>query len=138
MATRRTRRFDDDAGVDMTPMLDIVFILLIFFIVTATFLDERGMDFTQANSDAPIGEMAPTISIQIAANGEIAVQGRVVPLSLVEAEVQRNLIERPGAAIDLRADARAPLAPVVAIKDDMERVGRAVRFETYEAQAALN
>jgi len=45
--TRRNRR-SDEAEVDMTPMLDIVFIMLIFFIVTATFLDEKGLDFTQA------------------------------------------------------------------------------------------
>lgn len=136
MAMRRARRVrDDSAGVDMTPMLDIVFILLIFFIVTATFLDESGVDFTQAQGDSISNPETPVISIQVAANGDVAVQGRLVPLSLVEAEVQRNLIERPGASIDLRADARAPLAPVVTIKDDMERVGRAVRFETYESLA---
>ena len=44
---RRRKTQSDDADVDMTPMLDIVFIMLIFFIVTATFLDETGIDLTQ-------------------------------------------------------------------------------------------
>jgi biopolymer transport protein ExbD len=41
---RKVKRGSDNADVDMTPMLDIVFILLIFFIVTATFLQEQGID----------------------------------------------------------------------------------------------
>jgi len=47
MSRRLNRLSHEDQGeVNMTPMLDIVFILLIFFIVTAVFLDERGLDFT--------------------------------------------------------------------------------------------
>jgi len=112
-------------------MLDIVFILLIFFIVTAVFLDERGVDFTQAQGEAPVG--LPTDVVRIVVDGEdvISVEGRVVPLALVESEVQRHLVERPGAAIELRADKTAKLNNIVIIKDDMEQAGRTVRFETY-------
>jgi len=112
-------------------MLDIVFILLIFFIVTAVFLDERGVDFTQAQGESPIGQ--PTDVVRIVVDGEdvVSVEGRVVPLALVESEVQRHLVERPGAAIDLRADKTAKLNNIVIIKDDMKQAGRTVRFETY-------
>ena len=131
--SRRLNRVShsDQDGVNMTPMLDIVFILLIFFIVTAVFLDERGVDFTQAQGDAPTGQ--PTDVVRIVVDGEdvISVEGRVVPLALVESEVQRHLVERPGAAIDLRADKTAKLNNIVIIKDDMEQAGRTVRFETY-------
>ncbi|MEP3655253.1 MAG: biopolymer transporter ExbD [Litorimonas sp.] len=130
--SRRLNRVSqsDRDGVDMTPMLDIVFILLIFFIVTAVFLDERGVDFTQAQGDTPSG---PDRAISIIVNAEnvISVEGRVVPIMLVESEVQRHLVNRPGAAIDLRADKTARLESVVTIKDDMEQAGRAVRFETF-------
>jgi len=134
-ARRATRTQDDSAGVDMTPMLDIVFILLIFFIVTATFLDEKGIDFTQALNNNPTDHQDRVISITVDASNEIAVEGRVVPLTLVEAEVQRHLLNKPNAAISLRADETASLAPVVAIKDGMELVGRAVAFETYQLAA---
>jgi len=50
---RRRNKTSDEAEVDMTPMLDIVFIMLIFFIVTATFLDERGIDLTQPPPPPP-------------------------------------------------------------------------------------
>lgn len=121
----------DQDGVNMTPMLDIVFILLIFFIVTAVFLDERGVDFTQAQGDAPPGPDRAVISIVVDAEDVISVEGRVVPVALVESEVQRHLVNRPGAAIDLRADETARLENIVTIKDEMEQAGRDVRFETF-------
>ena len=131
--SRRLNRLSqsDQDGVDMTPMLDIVFILLIFFIVTAVFLDERAVDFTQANGDVPPGPDTSVISIVVDSENVISVQGRVVPLAFVESEVQRHLVNRPNAAIDLRAAKTAQLGNIVTIKDDMEQVGRSVRFETF-------
>ncbi len=131
MSRRRTRLSNsDEGGVDMTPMLDIVFILLIFFIVTAVFLDEEGIDFTQAQGEAPSGTQS-VISIAINSEDAISVEGRIVSLALVEAEVQRHLVYKPNAAIDFRAAKNARFENVVTIKDDMERAGRTVRFETY-------
>lgn len=136
MSRRRTRTLtDDSAEVDMTPMLDIVFIMLIFFIVTAVFLDEQGIDFTKAQGSD--GAPTPTVSIVVNAKNEVSVEGRIVPISLVEAEVQRHLVNKPGAPIDLRADETARLADVVTIKDGMERVGRTVSFETYVASEEM-
>ena len=126
----RTTHLDEE-GVNMTPMLDIVFILLIFFIVTAVFLDEDGIDFTQAKGDNSPTPPVAAISIVIDASDKITVEGRTVPLALVEAEVQRHLINRPEAVIDLRAAETARLENVVEVKDDMELAGRNVRFETF-------
>ena len=132
MSRRLTRSYkSEQEGVDMTPMLDIVFILLIFFIVTAVFLDERGLDFTQANGEVPPGPATPVISIVVDAKDAISVEGRVVPVAFVEAEVQRHLVNRPGDAIDSRAHETARLENIVTIKDDMEQAGRAVRFDTF-------
>lgn len=131
--SRRLNRVSkqDQDGVDMTPMLDIVFILLIFFIVTAVFLDETGVDFTQAQGDVPPGPPIAVISIVVDAEDVISVEGRIVPLAFVESEVQRHLVSSPDAAIDLRAAKTASLGNVVTIKDDMEQAGRSVRFETF-------
>ena len=131
--SRRLRKsaHGDEDGVDMTPMLDIVFILLIFFIVTAVFLDERGIDFTQSNHDGPMGAPTAAIAIVIDSADKISVEGRVVPLPLVESEVQRYLLDRPNAVIDFRAAEDARLQNVVSVKDQMEQAGRSVRFETY-------
>ena len=137
--SRRLNRIykSQEEGVDMTPMLDIVFILLIFFIVTAVFLDEKAIDFTQAQGDAPLGPSSPVISIVVNAEDVVAVEGRVVPVNFVESEVQRHLVNRPGAAIDLRAAKTARLENIVTIKDDMEQAGRAVKFETFDTPVSI-
>ncbi|MDB2437747.1 biopolymer transporter ExbD [Hellea sp.] len=122
--TRKSRRADE-AEVDMTPMLDIVFIMLIFFIVTATFLDEQGLDFTPPPPDiiSPTPPI-PAISIYVDAQNAISVDNEVAELSSVASRVERLLAEKPNAVISLRADAQASLDPVVYIKDQMTLAGR--------------
>ena len=122
--TRKNRR-SDEADVDMTPMLDIVFIMLIFFIVTATFLDERGLDFTQA-PPAPITPTPPTqaISIYVDAKNAVSVNNEIAELSSVASKVERLMADKPNAIISLRADAQASLDPVIYIKDQMILAGR--------------
>jgi len=122
--TRRHRR-SDEAEVDMTPMLDIVFIMLIFFIVTATFLDESGLDFTQK----PLDITTPTpptqsISIYVDASDSISIDNERAELSSVASRVESLMAEKPNAVISLRADAQASLDPVVYIKDQMALAGR--------------
>jgi len=122
--TRRNRRADD-ADVDMTPMLDIVFIMLIFFIVTATFLDESGLDFVQPPENAdPNPKPTPAISIYVDAKNAISVDNEAAELSAVASRVERLMAEKPNAVISLRADAQASLDPVVYIKDQMALAGR--------------
>ena len=122
--TRRSRR-SDEAEVDMTPMLDIVFIMLIFFIVTATFLDEQGLDFAQPpESVTPPLPPTPAISIYVDAKNAVSVDSVAAELSSVSSRVERLMAEKPNAVISLRADAQASLEPVVYIKDQMALAGR--------------
>ena len=122
--TRRSRR-SDEAEVDMTPMLDIVFIMLIFFIVTATFLDEQGLDFAQPpESPTPPSPSTPAISIYVDAKNAVSVDNVAAELSSVSSRVERLMAEKPNAVISLRADAQASLEPFVYIKDQMALAGR--------------
>lgn len=122
--TRKNHR-SDEADVDMTPMLDIVFIMLIFFIVTAVFLDERGLDFTQAPENAITNpEPTPAISIYIDAKNAVSVDNEATELSSVASRVERLMADKPNAVISLRADAQASLDPVIYIKDQMILAGR--------------
>ncbi len=122
--TRKSRR-SDDAEVDMTPMLDIVFIMLIFFIVTAVFLDERAIDFTQTPPEPPkLVEPQPAISIYVDAKNEVSVDNEAAELTSVASRVERLMAEKPNAVILLRADAQASLDSVVYIKDQMTLAGR--------------
>ena len=122
--TRKNRR-SDEADVDMTPMLDIVFIMLIFFIVTATFLDEQGLDFAQAPPE-PLTPTppAPAISIYVDSKNAVSIDNEASELSSVASRVERLMAYKPNAVISLRADAQASLDPVIYIKDQMILAGR--------------
>ena len=122
--TRKNRR-SDEADVDMTPMLDIVFIMLIFFIVTAVFLDEQGLDFAQAPPE-PLTPTppAPAISIYVDSKNAVSIDNEASELSSVASRVERLMADKPNAVISLRADAQASLDPVIYIKDQMALAGR--------------
>jgi len=125
MSFRKRVRIDGDTAVDMTPMLDIVFILLIFFIVTSVFLDERGLDFKIPvdNMEAPINPL-PAIRIVIDSQNRISVDETRTELSAVVFAVEGLLADKPNAAIVLIADDKAKWDPVLTIRDKMDAAGR--------------
>jgi biopolymer transport protein ExbD len=122
---RRSKKGNDQAEVNMTPMLDIVFILLIFFIVTATFLQEQGFDMTPPppNPDAPETEPNPVILVQIDAENRVFVNQRATSEDRVLAAVQRIRAEAPQSAVLIEPNDEALHGTVSTIWDDM-RVNR--------------
>ena len=105
----------DEADVDMTPMLDIVFIMLIFFIVTATFLDETAIDLTQP---------PPPPDIPNPPDDE-----RRTNCDRVTLAVERLLADKPGASVILRMDERSQHKILVELKDGLDAGGRATKIE---------
>ena len=132
---RRARRNSggDDAEVDMTPMLDIVFIMLIFFIVTATFLDERGVDFTQPPpppEDQPqSNESKPAITVYVDPRNNCSVDGRGTECDRVFLAVESLLADKPGASIILKISETALHGTMVMLKDGFDRDKRQVKIE---------
>ncbi len=96
---RRLRRAQDSADVNMTPMLDIVFILLIFFIVTATFLQENGVEMIQPQSDEQPENPtnAPSILVTVDANNFVFINNRMVDVARVTAGIQRQMVDNRAA-----------------------------------------
>ena len=132
---RRSRRNQgaDDADVDMTPMLDIVFIMLIFFIVTAVFLDETGIDLTQPppppdDLESPPPD-TPAITVYVDPNDNCSVDGEVAGCDRVLLRVESLLADRPGAAIILRMHAKARHRTLVEIKDGIDSAGLKSKIE---------
>ncbi len=125
MSFKKRNRIERDTAVNMTPMLDIVFILLIFFIVTSVFLDERGLDFKipANNIESPIKPL-PAIQIVIDSQNRISVDENRIELSAVAFAVEGLLADKPNAAIVLIADHRAKWDPVLTIRDKMDAAGR--------------
>jgi len=134
---RRGRRSNqsDEAEVDMTPMLDIVFIMLIFFIVTATFLDERGVDLTQPPpppEDTNPPPDASAITVYVDGRDQCSVDGRGTTCDNVILDIEKIRSEKPNAAIILRIARKARHNTLIAIKDDLDGASLAVKIEVVE------
>ena len=89
---RRIARSDEEAEINITPMLDIVFIMLIFFIVTTSFVKEIGLELNRpSNEPQEEKKISEVIPIRIMANGMIEVSGRPVDIRAVRANVEGEL-----------------------------------------------
>ncbi len=127
----------DEAEVDMTPMLDIVFIMLIFFIVTATFLDERGVDLTQPPPPPPdiTPPDNPAITVYVDPRNQCSVDGESTTCDRVALRVERLLADKPGASVILRMDEGARHELLVVLKDELDVKGLASKIEILRGQS---
>jgi biopolymer transport protein ExbD len=121
---RRKNKPNDSADVNMTPMLDIVFILLIFFIVTATFLQEQGIDMRPPPpAETPPQDAAPVILVQITDTNAVFVNlDRTTP-DRVMAAVSRIRAEQPSSAVLIQPHDEAHHGIIVEIWDEMRANG---------------
>jgi biopolymer transport protein ExbD len=128
---RRSNRGNDQAEVNMTPMLDIVFILLIFFIVTATFLQEQGFDMRPPppNDEAEPTEPNPVILVQVDAENRVFVNQRATSEDRVLAAVQRIRAEAPQSAVLIEPNDEALHGTISTIWDDMRSNGIPVSIQ---------
>ncbi|GLK50649.1 MAG: energy transducer TonB [Oceanicaulis sp.] len=128
---RRSKHHDDQAEVNMTPMLDIVFILLIFFIVTATFLSEEGLDMRPPpDSDTPPDDTAPPpIVVQVDDDNNIFVNRTRTDVDRVLSAVNRFRAEEPNSAVLLEVQDEADHGIIVQIWDEMGANGVPVSIQ---------
>ena len=104
---KHKRNNDDEAAIDMTPMLDIVFIMLIFFIVTASFLKEAGIEVNTPDGSSAQDQTKANIMIAITENDEIWMEKRRIDVRAVRANVERLKAENPEGSIVIQADKAA-------------------------------
>ena len=123
MARRHTDREQDVGDIDITPMLDIVFIMLIFFIVTTSFVKESGVSVTRPVAATAEQKQGASILIAIRANGEIWIDRRVVDLRAVRANVERLKAESPDGGVVIQADEFAPSGFLVKVMDQIRMAG---------------
>lgn len=104
----RHKTAEDETGVDLTPMLDVVFIMLIFFIVTASFVREAGLEMTRPDpSEEQQQSEARNIVFQVMASNEVWLEGRRIDIRSVRANVERMHAENPDAAVIIQSHPQA-------------------------------
>jgi biopolymer transport protein ExbD len=122
---RRSSGVDaEQTGIDLAPMLDFVTNLLIFFIITAVFVKEAGLEVNRPTSfEQPQEEDSKGIQIQILENGEIWVDNRSVDVRAVRANVERMSAVNPEAGVLILAQDRAPTGTLVDVVDQVHLGG---------------
>ena len=114
---------DDESEVNITPLIDIVFIMLIFFIVTATFVKEAGIDVNKP--DAPTAEVKKKANILIAidANNNIWLDRRKIDVRSVIPNIKRLRAENPEGSVVIQADEESKNKMLVEVMDAARQAG---------------
>ncbi|MCU4674987.1 biopolymer transporter ExbD [Catenovulum sp. 2E275] len=120
---RRHRREEEDAAIDMTPMLDIVFIMLIFFIVTTSFVKEAGIEVIKPEANQAEAKPKANIFIAISNNGDIWMDKRMVDVERVQANLEKMLAEQATDTVIIQADEEAKHGRVVKVMDQIKAAG---------------
>ncbi len=134
MRRRRRDKKTEESGIDITPMLDIVFIMLIFFIVTTSFVKETGITINRPSAKSAEKQKLASILIAINPAGEIWIDGRPVDIRSVRANVERLHAESPEGAVVIQADKNSITDLLVQVVDQVRLAGvKRISIATGEA-----
>ena len=114
---------DDEAEVNLTPMLDVVFIMLIFFIVTASFVKEAGIDVNRPNAATAERKEKGNILVAISADNQIWIDRRQVDPRALRANIERMHSENPLGAVVIQADEDSKNKLLVQVMDAARSAG---------------
>jgi biopolymer transport protein ExbD len=95
---------EEEEGINLTPMLDVVFIMLIFFIVTASFVKEAGIDPERPKAETAVNKKNANILIAISANNEIWIDRKKVDKQAIRSQIERMHAENPEGSVLIQAD----------------------------------
>ncbi len=115
---------EEENEINLTPMLDVVFIMLIFFIVTASFIKEAGIDVNRP--DAPMTESKPedaNILVTIDANDDIWIERRIIDPRAVRANIERLHAENPEGSVVIQANKSSSNKALVQVMDSARLAG---------------
>ncbi len=113
----------DESEVNLTPMLDVVFIMLIFFIVTASFVKEAGIDVTRPPAATAERKERGNILVAITENDQISVDRRQVDPRALRANIERLHAENPQGSVVIQADQNSKNGLLVQVMDAARLAG---------------
>jgi biopolymer transport protein ExbD len=125
MSRSLVRREGEEASseIDLTPMLDVVFIMLIFFIVTASFVKEAGIEVNRPEASSADNKENVNILVAVSATNEIWIDQRRVDVRSVRSVIERMHAENPKGAVVVQADSASNTETVVAVIDAAREAG---------------
>ena len=124
MSRRRHTETDSaESDIDITPMLDIVFIMLIFFIVTTSFVKESGVTVSRPSAQTAEEKKGNNILVAIKPNGEIWIDRRAIDVRAVRANIERLKAQNPEGAVIIQADEYSNTGVLVKVMDQVRLAG---------------
>ena len=111
----RHSRGDDDSNINLTPMLDVVFIMLIFFIVTATFIKQTGIEVYRPEAQTSVRKPTVSVLVAISENGDIWIDKKRVDPAALRAHIERLHNENPKGGLVIQADKESRTELVMAV-----------------------
>ncbi|MBU1194371.1 MAG: biopolymer transporter ExbD [Proteobacteria bacterium] len=109
--------------LNIAPLIDMVFILLIFFLVTTSFLKETGVDISRPTASTAVSKTATTILIGVTKDNTIHIDRREVDIRAVRANVERALAENPDGSVVIVADKESLTGLVINVMDACKLAG---------------
>ena len=120
---RRRHREQEESEIDITPMLDVVFIMLIFFIVTASFVKEAGIDVNRPDAATAEVKERGNILVAITDSNQVWIDRRQVDVRSVRANIERLRAENPEGAVVIQADKNSKNGLLVKVMDAARQAG---------------
>ena len=114
---------EEESEINITPMLDVVFIMLIFFIVTATFVKEAGIDVNRPDAATAVKQEKANILIAISANDTIWIDRRQVDIRSVRPNIERLHAENPQGSVVIQADKESKTDTLIQVMDASRQAG---------------
>ena len=124
MKKRNYETNQEEGEIDLTPMLDVVFIMLIFFIVTATFVKEIGIDVNSPAKNQNIQDAdKKSIVVKISSRDRIEIRGRNVDIRSVRANIERLHAEDPEAPVVVQPHPDSTTEVMIQVMDSARQAG---------------
>ncbi len=125
MMKMHTREEGGNAALNLTPLIDMVFILLIFFAVNSTFIKVPGVDVDQPSAHTTVTQQTSTILIAVTGSGEVWIDKKKVDPRRVRGVVERMFVETPDASVVVLSDQDSRTGVVVDVIDQARLAGAA-------------
>jgi len=109
--------------IDIAPLIDMVFILLIFFLVTTSFVKETGVDINRPAAATAVNREDVTILVGVTQSNEIFIENREIDFRAVRINVERALAENPEGSVVIVADKESSTGRVIQVMDECKLAG---------------
>ena len=114
---------EEESEINITPMLDVVFIMLIFFIVTATFVKEAGIEVNRPDAATAVKQEKANIFIAIGPNNDVWIDRRKVDIRAVRPNIERLHAENPQGSVIIQADKESKTETLITVMDASRQAG---------------